>query len=379
MDLCLKELIKLKSSDKKDKLIRYLYSINYKSKFNLSFDEFNEIKSNIKREINSNMICSTDQIESKFNKFVKQKIDTKNKLFDYLYGITGEFEIKDSFISYLKEYDLSVNDGKEIREKVKTAIENCNVKTFEDIQLKIDNLIKQKQTNELIDYLYSIMGRDGVKFSFRNNFPVDLSESDFNEIRINLINEIESNNLRSKDEIDLKIEKIKNENSLELFEELYKNVGENNLSNEFLERLSNNNLNEVNGNYIKQIIEEEIKNKTIKDKSVINSKIYNLIKQERERQNKAIIKLYGFFKNNNAYLIQLSSKEKQEVKHSVEKSIMNNRLDESEVYTEFKKKIDEIKKNKKPEDSKINEKDDKSDKENKSSGGLMSRLKKLFS
>ena len=65
-------------------------------------------------------------------------------------------------------------------------------------------------------------------------------------------------------------------------------------------------------------------------------------------------------------------------KNIAEESIIKNRLSDLEVYGEFKKTINKFKDTKKVDDSKVKEENEKPNDEEKSSGGLLSRFKRLF-
>ena len=238
---------------------------------------------------------------------------------------------------------------------------------------------------ELINYLYSI--RDSIQFKSSSIVGLsrgNLSYDDLNQIIDKIITEIKSSDLKNKDEVCSRfielLDKRKAEKINELLNELYNIVGEDNLSDSFITKLSNNNLTETNGRYIKKIIEEKIKNYDIKNKIVIDVEITKLIDEEIKRQNNAFNKLDEMFNEYNTYLNNLSPQEKQEIKNRVEKSIKNDRLSYMNIPIELKNITEEFKESKENENQKEDIiKEDESSNDKKESGGLFSKLKKLFS
>ena len=86
------------------------------------------------------------------------------------------------------------------------------------------------------------------------------------------------------------------------------------------------------------------------------------------------------FNEYNTYLNNLSPQEKQEIKNRVEKSIKNDRLSYMNIPIELKNITEEFKESKENENQKEDIiKEDESSNDKKESGGLFSKLKKLFS
>ena len=357
------------------------------------------------------------QNNSQFTDFDNDSTIKKSteELLEFLYSITGsdDLSLKVSYIYYLKSNGLSIKEGKIIREKIRRDIVGGMLETSDEVQLRFDEYINinqttEKQVNEksdneeevnedqtnekqtkymteLINYLYSI--RDSIQFKSSSIVGLsrgNLSYDDLNQIIDKIITEIKSSDLKNKDEVCSRfielLDKRKAEKINELLNELYNIVGEDNLSDSFITKLSNNNLTETNGRYIKKIIEEKIKNYDIKNKIVIDVEITKLIDEEIKRQNNAFNKLDEMFNEYNTYLNNLSPQEKQEIKNRVEKSIKNDRLSYMNIPIELKNITEEFKESKENENQKEDIiKEDESSNDKKESGGLFSKLKKLFS
>jgi len=388
IQLRLDELIKEKSLVHTDELKDFLYSLTgryvIKSSFWTKFSVERElyevdvkiIRRRVVEEIYSGKLKSNKDIELRIRELINEVSLNKNQLLKYI----GSIKCWD-------EKRIPTSDCIEIKNKLKTEVNLEKLYTIEQIDSKYNELAKQKVSESyvLINKFYSIIGREEIKSSFFNEFlTYNLDTSDTKDIREIILEEIKSFKLKSKEEINLRINELINQNKKVkcnvLLEELYTIVGKNNLSDSFLKRLSDNGLTEDFGNYIKRCIEDKIKNYTIKSKLEINDEINKLITEEMNRQNKSINKLNELFLNDNIYLRELSSSEREEIKVRVIKSIKENRLDYLSVYSEFKKVIEEFKKTKNVDESidSTNEDTTEND-ENKSSEGFISKLKRFFS
>lgn len=315
--LRIKELIN-DSSFYKNNLLKYISSIKCNDEKRIPLVECNKIKDELRSEVNLDKLRTIEQVNSKFNELVKQKVSDSYVLINYFYSIIGRHEIKSSFFIEFLTYNLDNTDLKEIRERILKEIKSFKLKSKKEINLRINELINQKK-------------------------------------------------------------KIKCRELLMVFNSI---VGEKNLSDSFLKRLSDNGLTANSGIYIKSAVEDKIKNYSIKNKLEITEEINKLINEEFIRQNKSINKLNELFLNDNIYLRGLSSSEREEIKDTVIKSIKENRLNYLSVYPEFKKVIEEFKKTKNIDDSKdLNEDSNENNvnNENKSSNGFISKLKRFFS
>ena len=311
----------------------------------------------------------------------------KKELLDFLYSITGNYgsSLKPSFISYLSTHNLYYQDGVHIRIAIKSEIDNGKLVTSYGVKLRIDELTKQKvseNNKKLIEYARSLardIGKSSSSLSAEN-----LISDDIKGIMEKIENEINDLELKSENYIYIRfkdlLEKTKKEKFENLLNDFYEIVGKDNLSDSFLKTLSENGLDENSGNYIKNIVEKNIKNNVIINKTDLNAQVNKLINDEASRQKRAISKLDELFINDNIYLEGLSSSERTEIKNIILKSIKDKRLNYLYVYSEFKKTIEEFKKNRtvvKEDDIKI---EDVTEQENNEpSGGFLSKLKRFFS
>ena len=233
-----KEEIKLKikelindGSFYKNNLLKYISSIKCNDEKRISLVECNKIKDELRSEVNLDKLHTIEQVNSKFNELVKQKV---YDLINYFYSIIDRHEIESSFFSEFLTYNLDNTDLKEIRERILKEIKSFKLKSKNEINSRINELINQKKKIKCRELLM-----------------------EFNSI-----------------------------------------VGEKNLSDSFLKRLSDNGLTANVGIYIKSAVEDKIKNYSIKNKFELTEEINNLINDELIRQNKSINKLNKLLNNN---------------------------------------------------------------------------------
>lgn len=397
IQLRLDELIKEKQVDGTDDLLEFLYSLTGRYNINSSFwTEFSVenllyeadvkiIRKRIVDEIYSEKLKSKEDIKLRIEELLNEGSFYKNNLLIYI-----------SSIKCNDEKRISLVECNKIKDELRSEVNLDKLHTIEQVNSKFNELVKQKVSDSyvLINYFYSIMGRREIKYSFFNEFlTYNLDNADIKEIRERILEEIKSFKLKSKEIINLRINELINQKKKikyrELLIESNSIVGEKDLSDSFLKRLSDNGLTANVGIYIKSVLEDKIKNYSIKNKLEITEEINNLINDELIRQNKSITKLNELFQNDNIYLRGFSSSEREEIKDIVIKSIKDNRLNYFSVYQEFKKVIDEFEKTKNIDDSNESKNEDSNeaneanedneDNENKSSNGFISKLKRFFS
>lgn len=122
----------------------------------LSWDDGKIIKKEIERKIELNEI-SFAQVEGELEKEIKSKLkniaDENNKrrnfLLDSLYNITGKNEVSVEFKNKLASYDLHENIGIQIRNNIAGQIKNDNITDSNQLESKINNLILQKEKEDV--------------------------------------------------------------------------------------------------------------------------------------------------------------------------------------------------------------------------------------
>ena len=396
----LNNLIEQKSRHNKKVSLDFLYGItggdsSLKSSYvsmltsnNLSVSEGMEIKNILISEIEGGILTPGD-VRYRLNNLIEQKSrHNKKVLLDFLYDITGGIRsLKSSFVSTLESNNLTVKAGEKIQIFLINEIKEGKLKNTDEINQRLDDLIKQhaNNVNDLINYLHSLT--DDKKHNFYSTVSIIdyLDQDEINVINEKIENEIKAQKFKSKKDIKLRFNKLiskkKKEKSSRLLEQFYEIVGKDNISNSFLKILSDKGLTPASGIYVRSVVETEIRDYSIKNIAEINKKIDDKLDEEILRQDKSMNKLNEIYDKDNIYLMGLSFDEKEDVKSIVVKSIKENRLNFFDVYSEFKKVVLDFKKTHSTvveNEIKDDESKDIND-ENESSGGFISKLKRFFS
>jgi len=283
----------------------------------------------------------------------KKEIRRNINLLKYGYDSKNVYNLNNDLSNAQKSYD-------KLTKKL-----SDDLKRFEELKKYSDSLISREMKNSSSSILTSYLDIDEIK-----------------EINEKIHHEISTSKLKSEYEVYTRFNEFLEENSVEksnkLLEEFYIIVGKTNFSGSFLEKLSENNLDVNSGKHICSVVEGKIKDFSIKNKNEINQEINKLFIEEKNRQERSLNKL-DVLLNNNVYLMGLSDEDKEKIKDNVIKSIKENRLDYLNVYSEFKRVIEEFKNNMEIIDSNDIKNDDMyENNENNSSGGFLSKIKRLF-
>jgi len=159
--------IKLQNQTDKQMALKKLYSItgdyvlkvSFISKLkslDLSYEDGNLIKKDIERKIELNEIAFA-QVEAEVEKSLKDKVtfiqnrkqSKKSQLLSLIHDIIGDESVNDDFKNRLKQHDLHENIAFQIKNNLNDQIEKDSIADSNDLKLKIDKLILQKEKEDV--------------------------------------------------------------------------------------------------------------------------------------------------------------------------------------------------------------------------------------
>ena len=325
IDLCISKYYDKASEENIKKLLFKADSLENDELFLNNVSNLNFTSENILnvitqlKDLISSAIVFEDNFDEKLNQIIdieaeKIRQENKNKLINYLNETLGENDINPILKDKLKSNYLDLTLVLKFNELILESIENEEISTNNEIDLKLDQLINEEISSinqlkdDLLVFLEEHYGVNELSKSFKIKLnKVQLSVDDGKEFTKLLSNEISSFKIKSPKAISIRVDELIFEKNKEILKNQFNNlVGDDKNTDSFSTKLKFNYLTNQDGYEIRTELQDLINNvseiqEVIDLRNSLELKVDELISQ-RGQQN------YNKLKNISDELIQSINK-----------------------------------------------------------------------